>query len=52
MELKSLYIEFHLCLNLIGFWKFLWSSVIQFVTISMNLFYQVVIVICDPIMKG
>ena len=30
MDLKSLYIEFHLCLNLIGIWKFFWSSVIQF----------------------
>ena len=30
MELKSFYIEFHFFMNLIGSWKFFWSSIIQF----------------------
>ena len=52
MDLKSLYIKFHFCLNVRGIWKiFMKSSLFNLMTISMNLFDQLVIVICDPIMK-
>ena len=53
MELRSLYIAFHLCLNLSGILKFfLESNIFSLITISMNLSDQLVIVICDPVMKG
>ena len=42
------------CLNLNGIWEFFWTlfffSVLM--TISMNLFNQLVIVICDPYLRG
>ena len=53
MELRSLYIEFHLCLNSSGIWEFfLESNLFSLNTISMNLFDQLVIVICDPVIEG
>ena len=53
MELRSLYIEFHLCLNSSGILNFFFQSTLfNLITISMNLFNQLVIVIRDPIMEG
>ena len=53
MELRSLYIEFHLCLNSRGILNFFFQSTLfNLITISMNLFNQLVIVIRDPIMEG
>ena len=52
MELKSLYIKFHLCLNFKwNLENFLKSNLFSLITISMNWFDQLVIVICDPVMK-
>ena len=51
MELRSLYIEFYFCLNSSGIWKFFFEyTLFSLITISMNLFDQLVIVICDPVM--
>ena len=42
-----------LCLNLNGIWEFFWTSFFfSFNDNSMNLFDQLVIVICDPNLRG
>ena len=47
------YIKLHLCLNLSGDWNYLWKPFYSvLITVSMNLFDQLVIVICDPVMEG
>ena len=51
-ELRSLYIKFHLCLNSSGIWKFFLNSFyLVLLTVSMNLFDQLVIDICDLVME-
>ena len=53
IELGSLYIKLHLCLNLSGIWKYFWNPFYSvLITVSMNLFDQLVIVTCDSIMEG
>ena len=53
IELGSLYIKLHLCLNLSGDWKYLWNPFyLVFITVSINVFDQQVIVACDPLMEG
>ena len=48
MELKSLYIEFYFYVNSSGIWEiFLEFSLFSLITVSMNLFDQLVIVIYD-----
>ena len=52
MELRSLYIEFHLCLNASAeFRNFSGIQLFGLITISINLFDQLVIVICDLVME-
>ena len=44
-----------LCLNLNGIWEFFWTSFFFFsvlIEISMNFFDELVIVICDPYLRG
>ena len=51
--LGSLYIKFHCFLNLNGDYKYFWKPFyLVLITFLMNLFDQLVIVICDPIMEG
>ena len=53
IELGSLYIKLHCCLNLNGDYKYLWKSFSPvLITVSMNLFNRLVIVIFDPVMEG
>ena len=53
MELRSLYTEFHFYLNSSKIWNFFWESILLIlIIISMNLFDQLVILICDPVMEG
>ena len=53
MELRSLYIEYHLCLNSIGISKFFMEfNLFSLIAISMNLLDQSVIIICGPVMEG
>ena len=44
----------NLYLNFNGIWEFFWNSIffLDFITVSMNLFDQLVIVICDPDLRG
>ena len=52
-EMRSLYIKLHCCLNLNGNWKYFWNPFYSvLIIVSMNLFDQLVIVTCDPIMEG
>ena len=53
IELGSLYIKLHLCLNLSGDWKYLCSPFYSvLITFSMNLFDQLVIVAYDLVIEG
>ena len=52
-ELNSLCIKFHFCLNSSGVWIFFFGiNFFNLISISMNLFDPLVIVICNPVMKG
>ena len=45
----------NLCLNFNRIWEFFWNSFFFFsvlITISMNMFDQLVVVICDPYLRG
>ena len=45
--------KLHFYLNLSEIWSHLWNSVYSFlITFSMNLFDQLVIINCDPVMEG
>ena len=52
MELKSLYIEFLFVLIYLAFGNFSRVQLFSLMTISMNLFDQIVIVICDLVIEG
>ena len=53
IELGSLKIKLHFCLNLSGIWKFFLKPFYSvLITVAMNLFDQLVIVTCDPVMEG
>ena len=53
IELRQLYIMLHFFLNLSGIWKYSWKPCyLVLIIVSMNLFDQLVIVTCDPVMEG
>ena len=53
IELGSLYIKLHFCMNLSGIWKYFYNPFYSvLITVSMNLFNQLEFVACDPFMEG